>query len=526
MLQVPADDANAGRDRVSDTFGETALAAEPMRFVVARDFLSIMLSGLTAATIAAVTSPAIAGDDIHKLVERFALESERAEKARAEATERAAADARAADEQRKATDARKIEAQRRSAELKRKAEAARREAERLKADEAEMLQRARAEAEERRLEQERNLAEIEQAEREKEAAEAAQKAAVAKARLETEREAQEAQRAANEAEAKRIARQQAEEASRKADAERAAREAEARRVVEENAKAELARIAEAKRVAEEKRHADELAAAEARRKDEERKAAEAARIAEDKRIAEARRIEEERAAAEAAARLAADREAEKRELAERMKRAQEARAASDQAKSDQSQPTAPVAGATRPAQQPATLLGANPTTDTRVTVLIIMDAGDRGIRRVNKTADPMLCVGDSCYLSRGAGEDARRISRVQAFGPGIALGSRADACNNQLDCVFRNVDLEAARAQIQPVDLRIVRHDRREATEVTADPTCRMEAGRLACSRIVLGKDYRMWIVPERIAREAGAEALLVALRGAFAEQRRAEAGR
>jgi colicin import membrane protein len=136
----------------------------------------------------------------------------------------------------------------------------------------------------------------------------------------------------------------------------------------------------------------------------------------------------------------------------------------------------------------------------------------------------MLCVAESCYLSRGAGEDARRITRLQAFGPGIALGGRAEACNGQLACVFRNVDLEGARALLQPIDLRILRHDRREATEATADPTCRFDGVRLDCASTIRAKDYRMWVVPEAVARQAGAAALTSALSTGLPEARRADA--
>jgi len=148
----------------------------------------------------------------------------------------------------------------------------------------------------------------------------------------------------------------------------------------------------------------------------------------------------------------------------------------------------------------------------RATVLLVMKPGNRGIRRWNKTADPMLCIETSCYISNSAETAARRISRRKGFGPGIALGTRAGACNDQLACVFREVDLVNDHAWMQPVDLRIVRHDRREARRVTADPTCAVSAGRIACARAIESDDYRAWIVPEHVAQQAGAAALRAAL--------------
>ncbi|MEQ1712501.1 MAG: hypothetical protein ABL908_14015, partial [Hyphomicrobium sp.] len=154
----------------------------------------------------------------------------------------------------------------------------------------------------------------------------------------------------------------------------------------------------------------------------------------------------------------------------------------------------------------------NPPGDSRVAVLLMMTAGDRGIRRWNKTADPMLCIDEVCYVSAGPASAAKRLPRSTAFGPGVALGSRAGACNNSLGCVFRNVDLETAAALVQPIDLRIVRHDRREASEVRADDTCAVTGGKLDCKSGVSSSTWRAWIVPEDVAARAGAASLEAAL--------------
>jgi colicin import membrane protein len=145
---------------------------------------------------------------------------------------------------------------------------------------------------------------------------------------------------------------------------------------------------------------------------------------------------------------------------------------------------------------------------TRVTVLLVMEPGRRGIRRFNKTADPILCVGAGCYISNGAGAPSQVMRRAKAFGPVVAIGLRAGKCSRSLTCVFRSVDLERPRSEVQPIDLRILRHDRRKPSIVMADPTCRTDGKRLTCSRTVVADDYRMWIVPESVAERAGAVAL------------------
>ena len=153
-----------------------------------------------------------------------------------------------------------------------------------------------------------------------------------------------------------------------------------------------------------------------------------------------------------------------------------------------------------------------PISSTRVTVLLTMEPGNHGIRRHNKSGDPVLCLGDTCYIGQGADRDAIAMPRHMAFGPANTFGARAGACSNQLTCTFRNIDLGGATADLQPVDLRILRHVRRETSRASADRSCRVADQRLGCNAPVAGPDYKAWIVPEHIAVRAGAEALERAL--------------
>ncbi len=147
----------------------------------------------------------------------------------------------------------------------------------------------------------------------------------------------------------------------------------------------------------------------------------------------------------------------------------------------------------------------SPETGPRVTVLLVMQIGDRGIRRFTKTADPILCLPQRCYVSQGPAADAKAITRAQAFGPGVALGTRAGSCNHQPACVFRNLELDGGSAELQPIDLRILRHDRREARIISPDVSCRLEDSRIVCRQPVQASDYTLWVVPETTAAEAGA---------------------
>jgi hypothetical protein len=156
--------------------------------------------------------------------------------------------------------------------------------------------------------------------------------------------------------------------------------------------------------------------------------------------------------------------------------------------------------------------------DPRVTILLVMEPGTKGIRRFNKTADPVICEGTSCFVSNGAGAPARVMALRKTLGPGNTFGKRAGACRGKLACVFRGVTLTGAVPTIQPVDLKVLVHDRREARTVSGDASCRVIATRLACGRTVVAQGYRAWIVPESVAEVAGPAALDAAvLRGLVA---------
>jgi colicin import membrane protein len=163
---------------------------------------------------------------------------------------------------------------------------------------------------------------------------------------------------------------------------------------------------------------------------------------------------------------------------------------------------------------------------TRVTVLLILDVKTTGIRRFGpKTADPVICSAAKCWVSAGPGRDATLMARGKALGPGNTLGKRAAACNHKLACVFRSVELGAEWAALQPIDLRIMRHDRRPELSVRADRSCDFDGFRLSCATLYRAADWRAWIVPEPIAIKAGPEALETALESGLPPARAADAG-
>lgn len=233
------------------------------------------------------------------------------------------------------------------------------------------------------------------------------------------------------------------------------------------------------------------------------------------------------------ARLQAEREAETLHLAERLRAARRAKAeALDREERErQSAEAAKEAAVPLPASKPAdaascpssdragaaappaisavAMASPAPTDAAAATILLSLDPGTYGLRRFNPTsADPVLCIGETCYISQGAATPARALTRSAALGAGNTLGGRAGACRTKLVCVFRDVPLPAPRAELQPVDLHILRHDRREIASAVPDASCRINAGRLTCGNVIRSATYRALVVPEQVARSAGSTAL------------------
>src|SRR5262249_21416358 len=96
----------------------------------------------------------------------------------------------------------------------------------------------------------------------------------------------------------------------------------------------------------------------------------------------------------------------------------------------------------------------------------------------------------------------------KALGFANTWGPRAGACRNKLGCVFRGVALLELPGYLQPIDMRVIKHDRRRGQVITGDSGCRPDAGRIFCSRGIYAEDYAMWIVPESVAAAAGGAAL------------------
>ncbi len=446
-----------------------------MSVTIIRVALASLLASWTFATL-----PAAADDTAaHSMADKFSSPGNATSKSgTGRASENEAAKTREAER-----------AAARQAEARSKAEAEKQAAARQRAEEQEMLDRARREAAERTRREAAEREDVVRKAREESERTAKLRAEIARqqqaetARIDAERQAAaEAKRRAEQAERTEVIRRQREAAERQRMA--AEREAEQRRLA-------------AVREAEDRRQAEEREANERR-------------VAEERKAREIERDEEARRLAEKHNRLRAQREAENTRHglgAEPQRERQVIRQFSSPRGDDQ--PFVDMDTHSR-------------GTASTATVLLVLVPGNRGIRRFEKTAEPVLCIGASCYISTGAATDALKMPRFAALGPANTLGRRALACRHALGCVFRGVEIGVAGASLQPVDLRIMRHDRREAMDARPDASCDVDAGRLYCGAPIQAGSWRAWIVPEGVADRAGAELLKAALEAGLPDTRSA----
>lgn len=220
----------------------------------------------------------------------------------------------------------------------------------------------------------------------------------------------------------------------------------------------------------------------------------------------------------------AERQAELEALSERIRRKRSAGVPASQGAAPPPEP-APDLARPEPAALPEFRVGSEaeprPPAGTRATLLLAMEPGRTGIRRLNPTADPVLCLGPTCYIGQGPAADALPLPRRRALGAGNTLGARAGPCSGSLACVFRNVEFGSSEVVVEPIDLRLLRHDRRQAGIARLDGTCGLEGGRLHCKGGINGPDYRIWVVPERLAAEVGAPTLQASAAGLVRLSRR-----
>ena len=173
---------------------------------------------------------------------------------------------------------------------------------------------------------------------------------------------------------------------------------------------------------------------------------------------------------------------------------------------------------------PAPAIVTRPDGAPRATILAVLTQPAGNGARAITPPDPIICLADICYISAGPNADAKLISRAEALSTKNTVTSGAGACKGVSRCAYRGVSMKRGD-EVQIIDLGLVGHDRREPADVTPDTSCRVEDGDLLCDQPVAAPDYRIWVVPETIANDAGPGAIEHALADDLPEEDVAQAG-
>jgi hypothetical protein len=300
--------------------------------------------------------------------------------------------------------------------------------------------------------------------------------------------------------------------------ERARSEAAVREALASKAQSEA--VARLNRATELKRQAEALRAAQKQLLESQAAAAETASDMKPEPVAETDTVPTvDQTAAADQERL--DRARETSELSEKLKHVRETRPTGamglGMSPAEVATPNAPVTEAA-PSQDQRLLPREAVRNATSVTVLLVMEPGTTGIRMGSQTADPVICLDQWCYVSTGTETPAKVMSRGATLGPINTLGLRAGACRKSLTCIYRGLDIAAyfaagaKAASLQPVDLRYLHHDRRQAMPLRIDNGCSAQRSEIRCAKALHGKGWTAWIIPENLAVEAGADGLQAAL--------------
>ena len=138
-------------------------------------------------------------------------------------------------------------------------------------------------------------------------------------------------------------------------------------------------------------------------------------------------------------------------------------------------------------------------------------------------SNPIVCIGETCYLSAGSVNSAKAMARTAAMdAKNTALGLDG-ACQGRTSCIFRNVTLPPGES-LQVVDAGYARAEPFAAIEAQPDQTCAIQEEDLDCDHTVLAKDYRLWLVPEHVAGQAKAAQIEDALSTGLVEDNVIEA--
>jgi len=168
------------------------------------------------------------------------------------------------------------------------------------------------------------------------------------------------------------------------------------------------------------------------------------------------------------------------------------------------QPTAPSVAALPPKPEIERPADSPKVSASQATVLLVLDTdGDTsGIR-----PDPIICIDDRCWISRGIEAPAAAMPRTKAQALKTTEEASPDSCAGKSACVYRGITIEDG-ARVEVIQAGESRGASSGAFTITPDKSCRKDAGGLVCDNGLATHDFRIWVVPEALAASIGANGL------------------
>ncbi len=167
-------------------------------------------------------------------------------------------------------------------------------------------------------------------------------------------------------------------------------------------------------------------------------------------------------------------------------------------------PTVQPAAAPAPTAAQPPVAGRAPS-GVRAAILVVLEGG-------TGTPDPILCVGETCAISAGLSTPARMLPRAEALALKSTRDATVDPCFGKVGCAFRDVPVTAdSLLQIVLIGSGDMPKPG-DGFSIALDATCKRNAGQIECGRPLETTDFVAWIIPEAIAKEAGAAALEAAI--------------
>ncbi|GAA6211334.1 hypothetical protein NBRC116602_10750 [Hyphomicrobiales bacterium 4NK60-0047b] len=168
--------------------------------------------------------------------------------------------------------------------------------------------------------------------------------------------------------------------------------------------------------------------------------------------------------------------------------------------------------------------------ETYTVALVVMPLqADGSAWDVTAGADLVLCGAAGCTISNGL----EKAAIFYEGGSGLRLIKKAGACRDSLACVFRDVDfaklVSDKNALIEPVDVDYVSHTYMggityktfgKTNPLFSAENCSLKKTVLDCKTGVHKRDYSLWVLPEKLARLGGKEALDAVLFKSLLHQR------